>query len=143
MSRFPCFIFRAPGAIARARYTYDSMAVTNAAQLDQRLASGWFLTLDEAIKSAGASAIPIRRVRPKPPRRPSKPLDGINRRMAKPVATDAVSKHAPESVLRAAPDDDAPVTREELAAKAKELGISFDGRTSNRKLIKLIEAALA
>lgn len=36
------------------------------------------------------------------------------------------------------PKDDAPPTREELEQMAKELGIKFDGRTSDKKLIALI-----
>jgi len=36
------------------------------------------------------------------------------------------------------PSDNAPVTRAELEAKATELGIKFDGRTSDAKLAKLI-----
>ena len=40
------------------------------------------------------------------------------------------------------PADDAPATREELEAKAKELEIKFDGRTSDKKLGDLIAAAL-
>jgi len=38
-------------------------------------------------------------------------------------------------------EDDAP-TREEMAAKAKELGINFDGRISNQKLFNLIAAEI-
>lgn len=39
--------------------------------------------------------------------------------------------------------DDAPPTREELEAKAAELGIVVSKRTSNKKLLSLIEAELA
>jgi hypothetical protein len=39
-------------------------------------------------------------------------------------------------------NDDAPPTRAELEEKAKELGIRFDGRTSDAKLAANIEAAL-
>lgn len=38
--------------------------------------------------------------------------------------------------------DDAPPTRAELEAKATELGIAFDGRTSDSKLASKINAAL-
>ena len=37
---------------------------------------------------------------------------------------------------------DAPPTRKEMEAKAQELGIKFDGRTSDKKLSLLIETAL-
>lgn len=40
------------------------------------------------------------------------------------------------------PDDDAPATREELETKAAELGIKFDGRTSDAKLAAKISAEL-
>lgn len=40
------------------------------------------------------------------------------------------------------PPDDAPPTRAELEQKAAELGISFDGRTTDRKLGEKIAAAL-
>ena len=38
--------------------------------------------------------------------------------------------------------DDAPPTREEMEAKARELGIKFDGRIGDKKLLALIEKAL-
>lgn len=40
-------------------------------------------------------------------------------------------------------DDNAPPTRDELEAKANELGIKFDGRTSDAGLAKRIEDALS
>ena len=39
-------------------------------------------------------------------------------------------------------DDDAPPTREELEAKARELGIKFDGRTSDKALAAKIQSTL-
>jgi trehalose/maltose hydrolase-like predicted phosphorylase len=39
-------------------------------------------------------------------------------------------------------DDNAPPTRQELEAKATELGIKFDGRYSDKRLALLIEEAL-
>jgi ribosomal protein L32E len=39
-------------------------------------------------------------------------------------------------------ESDAPPTREEMAIKARELGIKFDGRTSDKKLSLLIATAL-
>lgn len=41
------------------------------------------------------------------------------------------------------PADDAPPTREELEAKATELGLKFDGRTNDKKLSAMIAEALA
>lgn len=59
-----------------------------------------------------------------------------------PNAAAAAGK-APEHVKADAPEDVAPPTREELEAKAKELGIEFDGRNSDKKLAAKIAAALA
>lgn len=53
-----------------------------------------------------------------------------------PEAVAAVSKSA------APVDDEAPPTRAELEAKATELGIKFDGRTTDAKLGEKIAAAL-
>ena len=39
--------------------------------------------------------------------------------------------------------DDAPPTRDELEAKARELGLKFDGRTGDKALLAKIEAAIA
>lgn len=39
-------------------------------------------------------------------------------------------------------DSDAPITREEMEIKAKELGIKFDGRTNDVKLMAKIEEAI-
>lgn len=49
-----------------------------------------------------------------------------------------------ESALDTATDvaDDAAPTREELEAKARELGIKFDGRTGDKKLLERITEAL-
>lgn len=50
---------------------------------------------------------------------------------------------AAADLAEVAPNDDAPPTREELETKARELGIKFDGRTSDKTLLSKIEAALA
>lgn len=41
-----------------------------------------------------------------------------------------------------AAEDNAPPTRDELEQKAKELGIKFDGRTTDKKLSDLIAQSL-
>jgi hypothetical protein len=68
-------------------------------------------------------------------RKPSKPIDGINHRLLREQAEAA----AQEIVL----EDDALPTREELEAKATELGIRFDGRTKDKKLGQLIQDRLS
>lgn len=38
--------------------------------------------------------------------------------------------------------DDAPPSRQEMETQAKSLGLKFDGRTPDRKLLSMIEAAM-
>lgn len=54
---------------------------------------------------------------------------------------DAISP--PVAVESVIPPDDAPPTRAELEIKADELGLKFDGRTSDAKLGKMIAEALS
>lgn len=49
------------------------------------------------------------------------------------------SANKPEPVI---PADDAPVTRAELEQKARELGLKFDGRTTDKRLGDMIAAKL-
>ena len=73
-------------------------------------------------------------------RKPSKPIDGINHRLLREQAeAEAQATEAQEIV----PEDDALPTREELEAKATELGIRFDGRTKDKKLGQLIQDRLS
>jgi hypothetical protein len=82
--------------------------------------------------------------KPKKVRKPSKPLDGINHRLLREQAESQAEAQAKVAapVESAVPDDGAPVTRAELEAKATELGIPFNGRTSDKKLSGLIATAL-
>lgn len=71
-------------------------------------------------------------------RKPSKPIDGINHRL---LAQQAEAQQTTEASDQA--DDDSAPTRAELEAKAKELGIRFDGRTGDKKLGQLIQDRLS
>ena len=77
-------------------------------------------------------------------RKPSKPIDGINHRLLREQAEAAAQAQTQAvEVVDTAPEDDAPPTRAELEAKAKELGIRFDGRTGDKKLGQLIQDRLS
>jgi hypothetical protein len=78
--------------------------------------------------------------KPEKVRKPSKPIDGVNHRLTNNKAEAQTAALA--SIVSSVPDDDAPPTREELQAKASDLGIKFDGRTSEKKLKKLIAESL-
>jgi hypothetical protein len=74
-------------------------------------------------------------------RKPSKPIDGINHRLLREKA-EAAAK-ATESQAIVPEDDETAPTRDELEAKATELGIRFDGRTKDKKLGQLIQDRLS
>lgn len=147
MNQFPCLIYKAPGPIIRARYTYSSKAVATQEELDRSLAQGWHLELAEALEAAGPRAARVSRVRPKPPRKPSQPFvrTRTKAKVEKPVAAVPVPavavpvEKAPASVPA---DSDAP-TRIELVEKANQLGLKFSKRTSDDKLLALITEALS
>ena len=72
-------------------------------------------------------------------RKPSRPIDGINRRLLR----EQAEKAAPVAVeVSALPDDNAAPTRIELIEKAKELGLTFTKRTSDENLLAMITEAL-
>ena len=74
-------------------------------------------------------------------RKPSKPIDGINHRL---LAEQAAAAEAQaQEVIDIEPVDESAPTREELEAKATELGIRFDGRTKDKKLGQLIQDRLS
>jgi hypothetical protein len=66
-------------------------------------------------------------------RKPSRPIDGINHRLLAEQAAQVEAK---------VPEENAAPTREELEAKATELGIKFDGRTTDKRLLDKITASL-
>jgi ribosomal protein L32E len=70
----------------------------------------------------------------------------MNVRVREPVATVEVVEVFEivevAEVVDSIVESDAPPTREEMAIKARELGIKFDGRTSDKKLSSLIATAL-
>jgi hypothetical protein len=125
-------IYKKPGG---GTYTYINIQTQE--EFDAKLDAGWFESSAEAIEAAGENATPAGKPKPKwamkPVKRkkPAKPLDWRDQVKATPVPE-------PEPV-----NEDAPPTREELEAKATELGIRFDGRTKDKKLGQLIQDRLS
>lgn len=73
------------------------------------------------------------------------PLDMVDQTIAMgwfATITEALAAAAAAEQDDEVPADDAPVTRSELEAKATELGIKFDGRTTDAKLLSKIDEAL-
>jgi hypothetical protein len=141
----PCFVYRAPGAIIRARYSYDTEHITTQPQLDQRLSNGWHLTLQTAIDSAGDNAarhlagrkVKMRRAKvAKPPKERRASFKRATMQEAIKTAQKAVNPVQEVLDYNAAP------TRQELVQKARELSLKFGGRTGNDKLLAMINEVL-
>ena len=139
---FPAMIYRSPGQQRKpggGTYNFDSVQTQE--ELDAKLANGWFSTAAEAIEAAGDHADGFKKPKPKwaikpvKKKKPAKPLDWREQVKAEPVPAPAPE---PEPI-----DEDAGPTREELEAKATELGIRFDGRTKDKKLGQLIQDRLS
>jgi hypothetical protein len=139
---FPAMIYRSPGQQRKpggGTYNFDSVQTQE--ELDAKLAAGWFESSAEAIEAAGNNADGFKKPKPKwaikptKKKKPAKPLDWRDQ-----VKSEPAPAPAPESEPI---DEDAGPTREELEAKATELGIRFDGRTKDKKLGQLIQDRLS
>jgi hypothetical protein len=139
---FPAMIYKSPGQQRKpggGTYNFDSVQTQE--ELDAKLEAGWFESSAEAIEAAGDKANgnvkskPKWAIKPIKKKKAAKPLDWRERVKAEP---------APAPVPEPDPiDGDAGPTREELEAKATELGIRFDGRTKDKKLGQLIQDRLS
>jgi len=139
---FPAMIYKSPGQQRKpggGTYNFDSVQTQE--ELDAKLEAGWFESSAEAIEAAGDKA--NGNVKPKPKwaikpikkKKAAKPLDWRETVKAEPAPAPAPE---PDPI-----DEDAGPTREELEAKAIELGIRFDGRTKDKKLGQLIQDRLS
>jgi len=139
---FPTMLYKSPGIYKKpGGGTYTYISVQTQEEFDAKLDAGWFESSAEAIEAAGENATPAGKPKPKwaikPVKRkkPAKPLDWRDQ-----VKTESAPATEPEPEPI---DEDAAPTREELEAKATELGIRFDGRTKDKKLGQLIQDRLS
>ena len=133
-------LYKSPGIYKKpGGGTYTYISVQTQEEFDSKLDAGWFESSADAIEAAGENATPAGKPKPKwamkPVKRkkPAKPLDWRDQIKSTPAPASE-----PEPI-----DEDAPPTREELEAKATELGIRFDGRTKDKKLGQLIQDRLS
>lgn len=54
MTEFPALVYRASGKYIRPSGTYDFTGVATQEELDQKLAEGWFLTIEDAVAAKTA-----------------------------------------------------------------------------------------
>jgi hypothetical protein len=111
---YPCHVYCSPGPYQTATKapTWGCKTVNDAAEHHAALCDGWHDTMQSAIESAG-NAKPSRRANV------SSPMPSVNVEQ----------------------DNSAP-TRAEMETKAAELGIKFDGRTGDKRLLERINEAL-
>lgn len=123
---YPAFVYRCPGAhFGPDGTTYDSLGVNNDEQLRAALADGWAESL---VKAASIYLHPVKF---------DEPVGNVVSDVDA-SGTEEISEVGQND----ASDETAPPTREELEQKANELGIKFDGRTTDRKLLEKIEEVL-
>jgi hypothetical protein len=142
MSVFPVMLYKSPGIYKKpGGGTYTYISVETQEEFDEKTDAGWFTSSAEAIEAAGANADGFKKPKPKwaikpiKKKKPAKPLDWREQVKAEPAPAP---EPEPEPI-----DEDAGPTREELEAKATELGIRFDGRTKDKKLGQLIQDRLS
>jgi hypothetical protein len=131
-------LYKSPGIYKKpGGGTYTYISVQTQEEFDEKTDAGWFESSAQAIEAAGENATPAGKPKPKwaikpvKKKKPAKPLDWREQVKVEPAP-------APEPI-----DEDALPTREELEAKATELGIRFDGRTKDKKLGQLIQDRLS
>lgn len=154
---FPTLVYRTPGTHQCAGGTYDCMPANDPDHFASLRGDGWFLSLPDAI--SGEHSVPS----PEPePQASPKTTEEIVRQWLSDRATHIGIEHGDDldelqllllicSAYKPVTDEDrddseednSEPTRAELEAKAKELEIAFDGRTTDRILAEKIATALA
>jgi len=138
--QFPVHVYKSPGNYELRGKSYKVASVADQDALQAHVDAGWSLTLDEAFQSAGSAAVIKRKVadwRTVKARQKQKRKDFLAAR------AKAREPKEPVPVVQAAePDDNAPPTRQELEHQATLLGIKFDGRTTDKRLLDRISEAM-
>lgn len=118
---FPGFVYRSPGSRISAGRCFDLCSVGDEAALAEKLAAGWSETVEAAYKQAGGGFI-------KPKVAGWRSVKKVKKRLLVPPVIE--------------PPDDSPATREELVAKATELGLQFSKLITDKTLLKRINTVI-
>ena len=139
MTDFPRMVYISPGMSTTRGGTFDYTVANDEEGLAHLLASGWFETIAEALagerEEPEAASEPEVEDAPEPEAEPE-PEPVVEAAEEEPALVEAVE---PEPEPKPEPDYNIEPTREELEMKATELGLQFDGRTSDKKLRQRIE----
>lgn len=136
MSDFPRMVYQSPGLSVTRGGTFDYTVANDQDGLNFLLADGWFETVAEALAGERQQAEPETENVSETPEPEPEPVVEVAEEEPAPV--EAVEPK-PEPEPADEPDYNIEPTREELEMKAAELGLQFDGRTSDNKLRQRIE----
>ena len=130
---YPRHVYQSPGPYQNASMapSWGCKTVNDETEHKLAIAQGWHDTRQQAIDAAGESAYITKKRKTKTSKQLKKQHKTAEKRQNQPCPAPV------ESV-----DDAAPPTRSEMEAKAIELGVKFDGRTSDKRLMERIEATL-
>ena len=155
MTQFPAHVYKSPGHYIRLKRTYKIASVADQEALKAHLDDGWHLTLDAAFEAAGDDALlhkpraDWRTRRAQEAKAKSQRLKERKAALAAYAARKAGKIEQPRepvepivSVSVEVPEDDAPPTRAELEQQATLLGVKFDGRTTDKRLLERINEAM-
>lgn len=141
--KFPIHVYQSPGSYVRKGIRYKLASAAGQDDLDRLLADGWRMTLDEAVKAAGDAA---KLNKPRSDWRTRKTRDAKIRAQRMKERKEALAAHAQRKANKPAPpapvDEKSPPTREEMEQQATLLGLKFDRRTSDRRLLERINEAM-
>lgn len=141
--KFPIHVYQSPGSYVRKGIRYKLASAAGQDDLDRLLADGWHMTLDEAVKAAGDAA---KLNKPRSDWRTRKARDAKIRAQRMKERKEALAAHAQRKANKPATpapvDEKSPPTREEMEQQATLLGLKFDRRTSDRRLLERINEAM-
>lgn len=140
MTVFPIHVYRSPGNYVLRGKSYKLASVADQNDLQAHLDAGWSITLDSAFKAAGESAVATMktaewRKNKKPAQRKREFKIAKEKARAEKIARDS---GVPAVVKVVEHNDDAQPTRAELEEQATLLGLKFDGRTTDKRLLERI-----
>jgi len=126
---YPIFVYRSPGQYrGHMGASFQCLSVADSSEHQAALQDGWYATEDEAIAAAGELAY----------------THGLNKRHLAQVLKDKPWERVKLTAkpVKSIPDDNAPPTRQEIEEQATLLGVKFDGRYSDKRLLERIAEAM-
>jgi imidazolonepropionase-like amidohydrolase len=137
MTEFPVHVYRSPGNYVLRGKSYKLASVADQNELQAHIDAGWSITMSAAFEAAGEAAIAKRknadwRSQKKATKRKREFKIAKAQARAEKAARDA---GVPVTVTT---DDNAPPTRAELEQQATLLGLKFDRRTTDKRLLERI-----